>query len=363
MAGKKAKDPQQDAEFKYLEDVILREYDLRSVKRIKGGPRAWKVATDRGDRFLKLARCTRKELDFVRQVLEHTANHGFKRVARFIVTKFGDPFIHDGLNFYYLTDWIEGKECSLGKLPHLEEAVFTLAEFHQAAREFTPRKRESEVAREEPIRQEWGIWQKMFGEKAGRIQEAARAYEGRNSPGSQLAQLISSKASSIYAWAIQALKLLEQGNFQELVERDRKSRTISHRSYTGSNIILGKKGRGAFVVDFDHCVHDVQVYDLARLMGRALPKYQWDIVLAQQIVDWYSCIRPLNELELNALVAYLAFPHRLYRFFELSGPGGDLEEEARLAGRFQQELLQEELRKQFLGKFVAERKLRLELDI
>lgn len=363
MAGKKTKDPQQDAEFKYLEDVILREYDLRAVKKIKGGPRAWKVATDRGDRFLKLARCTREELDFVRQVLEHTANHGFRRVARFIVTKFGDHFIHDGLNFYYLTDWIEGKECSLAKLPHLEEAVFTLAEFHQAAREFTPRKRESGGPREEPIRQEWGIWQKVFEERAGRIQEVARGYESRTSLGNQLAQLVSSKASSIYGWAIQALRLLEQANFRELVERDRKSRTISHRSYTGSNLIHSKKGRGAFLVDLDHCVYDVQVHDLARLMGRALPKYQWDITIAQQIMDWYSCIRPLDELEQKAIVAYLAFPHRLYRFLEVSGPGGDMEEEAKLAGKFQQELLQEDLRKQLLWRLVTERKLGLELEM
>lgn len=363
MAAKKIKDTEQEAELKYLEDVILREYDLRSVKRIRGGPRAWKVTTDRGDRFLKLARCTREELDFVRQVLEHTVNHGYRRVARFLITKFGDPFIHDGPNFYYLTDWIEGKQCSLSKLPHLEEAVFTLAEFHQAAQDFTYRKPNTDGQREKQVRQEWGTWQKAFEEKAGRIQIVARGFEQKNSVGNQLGQLISSRASNIYAWAIQALSILEQANFPKLVERDRKNRTICHRGYTGSNIILSKKGTGAFVVDFEHCVHDILVHDLARLMGRALPKYQWDVTIAKQIVDWYNSVRSLDELELKAIVAYLAFPHRLYRFFELSSHRGSMEEEPKLIGKFQEELLQEELRKQFLMKFTAELKLGLELDM
>ncbi|MHB1167452.1 MAG: CotS family spore coat protein [Carboxydocellales bacterium] len=353
MTSNKGRDPQQQAELKYLEDVILREYDLRAIKKIKGGPGTWKVTTDRGDRFLKHSKCTKEELEFVRKVLEHTANHGFRRVARFLVTKFGDHFILDKGNLFYLTDWIEGKECTLSRLPHLEEAVLTLAEFHQAARGF---------AGGEPVRQEWGSWIEVLAQKADRIQELAKVLEERKSV-SQLEKLISVRASGIYAWASQALSLLEQGDFPELVERERKSGTICHRSYSASNIILSKRVGGAYIVDLDHCVHDVQVWDLARLMGRALPKYQWDITIAHQLVDWYSGVRKLDDLEQKALVVYLAFPHLLYPYLELSPSISNLGQEDKLAGKFQQEVLQDELRKKCLIKFAAERKLGLKLEI
>ncbi len=362
MGKKKPAEQQQDHEIKYLEDVILREYDVRSIKKIKGGPGVWKVITDRGTRFLKLSKCNKAELDFTRQLLEHITNRGFRRVARFIVTKYGDNFVHDKDNLYYMTDWIEGKECNFSKLPNLEEAVFTLAEFHQASEQFQYRNNASTTLRNEPLRQEWGIWQKIFEERARGIQEAAR-YQNSSRGNHQLVQLLAAKASGIYAWAVQATRLLEQAEFAQLVERDCLKQTISHRSYTGSNIIISKYGRGSYVVDMDHCVYDIQIHDLARLLGRVLPRYQWDITIAKQVLDWYGQIRPLDELERKAIIAYLAFPHRLYQFFKYVTQEQMVDEELKQVAKLQEELMKDELRKDFLRRLVAELNLELNLEV
>ncbi|HEX3032574.1 MAG TPA: CotS family spore coat protein [Bacillota bacterium] len=349
----KPEDNRHTQQLKYLEDVILREYDFRSIKRVKGQERVWRVSTDKGDRFLKLARCNSTELSFVRQVLEHIANRGFRRVARFIVTKYGDPFVEDQGSCYYLTDWIEGKTCSFNKPVYLEEAVYTLAEFHRASIGFESK----------PPRQEWGKWKRIFSERAEKIQNLSRNWEKGNPKDSPVGKLINGKAAAIYAWAMQASRLFESEGIQSLLDSEKAERVISHGRFTESNIIIGKDGRGAYVVDLDHCLQDARIFDLAKLLAKVLPRNNWNVDLSLRILAWYSDIRPVSENEFKAIIAYLAFPHRMYRYFRL----GSIEElttkDARLAERFQEDYLLEDSRKQFLHQLVLRKNLDLNMEI
>lgn len=361
-----AKKPEEDRQtegLKYLEDVILREYDFRAIKRIRGKERVWRVLTDRGERFLKLSRCNANELFFVRQVLEHLANHGFRRVARFILTKYGDPFIEDQGNCYYLTDWIEGKNCSFSKPAHLEEAVFTLAEFHRAASDFQLQPTFGQAQFPQNFRQEWGRWQKIFSQRGEKVRSLSRKWERGKLKDSEQAKLINGKAASVYAWAMQASRLLETEDFQELVAAERADKVVSHGAYTGSNIIICKKGSGAFAVDLDHCLQDVRVFDLAKLLARVLPQYKWDVDVGLQILGWYSDIRPLDEREQRAMVAYLAFPHRLYRYFRLQTIQQINEKALGIADKFQEDYQMEEVRKQFLHQFVLRKNIDINMEI
>ncbi|HEX3031736.1 MAG TPA: CotS family spore coat protein [Bacillota bacterium] len=359
------KNPEQERiseEHKYLEDVILREYDFRSVRRIKGTDGAWRVVTDRGERFLKLSKCDKAELTYVRQVLEHVANRGFRRVCRFIVTKYGDPFVEDKGKFYYLTDWVDGKDCSFKKPAHLEEAVFTLAEFHRAAcRLKLPA---GQVAAEgQPVRQHWGQWSEMFSGRAEMVSQISRTLEGEGVFGDQFSQMIRSKAAIVYAWAVQAVSLLNQGGFSELVKREREEQAVCHGAFSASNIILSKRGKGAYLVDLDHSVQDVRIHDLARLMARVLPIHKWDIGAATQMLEWYSFIRPLDELEQKALVAYLAFPHRLFRYCRQAVKERNVETGTKLVRKLQEDLMLEEFRKPFIQQLMRSLKISLDIEL
>lgn len=360
--AKKPEEDRQTEQLKYLEDVILREYDFRAIKRIRGKERVWRVLTDRGERFLKLSRCNSTELSFVRQVLEHVANHGFRRVSRFILTKYGDPFIEDQGNCYYLTDWIEGKTCSFSKPAHLEEAVFTLAEFHRAASGFELQQTAGQPAFPQHFRQEWGRWPKMFSQRGEKIRTLSRKWESGKQD-SQMAKLINGKAASVYAWAMQASRLFETDDFQELVDAEKADRVVSHGAYTGSNIIISKKGSGAFAVDLDHCLQDVRVFDLAKLLAKVMPQYNWDVDISMRILGWYGDIRPLDERELRAIVGYLAFPHRLYRYFRRQTLQEINEKTAGIAGKFQEDYQLEEVRKQFLHQLVLRKNLDINMEI
>lgn len=334
---------------RYLEEVILREYDLRAVKGIKGEDGIWKIATDRGNRLLKRVSCRAAELEFVRQVMEYVCNKGFRRLSRFIVTKYGDPYVYDGSDLYYLTDWIEGKEPNLGKPELLGEAVKTLAEFHLAAAGFVFRSHDPKLRRTEAIREDWGKWRSTMTDRTAWIKERSRNNEEWTSLEPAVGKLLAENAEFVRDSAERAIKLLGDSEFSQLMKNSRTNRTICHRRFSESNLIWSKNDRRMFIIDFDNCAHEMPVFDLARLAERVMPKFRWEVDAVKLMLLSYQRVRPLEDSERAAIFSYLAFPRRLSKFY-----GGDYPADG---DKFQAELVQEQLKQDFLKRLANELEL------
>jgi len=288
----------------FLEEEILRDYDLQVVKKIKPCRGAYRVPTDRGVKMLKKSGCSQEELRFICYFLEHLARQGFKKTARFIFTKYGEPYIKYRGDLYYLTDWVEGRPCDLKKAGQLEEAIETLACMHKAAAGYQP-------PANAKGRAEWGHWESKFLERSGEL--ATWCERGRESAGlNEFNRLFNLHAATFQRQACLALGLLDAADYQGLAQQEKAKGFVCHRDFTTRNLIRTKK-RGVYVVDFDHCIQDIRIHDLSRVLCRYLPKYNWEVNVANKVISIYNSIIEIIPQELQVLLAYLTFPRKAWR--------------------------------------------------
>ncbi|GAW29750.1 MULTISPECIES: hypothetical protein [unclassified Carboxydocella] len=314
---------------------VLHEYNLRQLKKIKKSETGYKIMTEKGPKHLKKYSGELAGIKFVRRATEHLAKQGFRRINRFILTKYGEPYVQWGKDYWYLTDWRDGRECDFDKLPQLDLAVKTLAQFHQAARGLT-------CTEDEGIF--WGEFKDQLVQRGKRLQDWGAV---RNS-GEFLGDL---QVCS---------QLWEQINLESLRDNAQKEGVFAHGAY-GESALLRVKETGMFIVKEEPIKRELQVFDLARLLSRYLPKYKWDLYVGKLLLDIYDAYRPLQGEEWKVLVSYLAFPMRKYRLFRKYQTEVVLDE-SNFMLKLQEEAELDRLKREFLQQIIREREIGLVLS-
>ena len=299
MGGKSSRQKKEKDNLVELE--VLRAYDL-NVKKIKPIRNGFKIKTKRGSKFLKQATGSEADLNFIFNVLEQLARQGFYKIARFLPTKYGDPYVRMGDNFYYLTDWIEGKECNLKKPLVLEESVRTLAQLHKASLNMpAPPLKRSRL----------GQWPEIYNQTLVELQEFKIMALEKMFP-TEFDRLLLNKVDYFYHQGQGAMETLANSRYQELVEAEEQKGVLCHRDFIGRNLIRAKDGE-IYLIDFDHCGFDLAMYDLSRFLNKHLPKHGWDQEVARFALNTYNSVRKISKDEYQVLRALLEMPRKFHR--------------------------------------------------
>lgn len=280
---------------------ILRDYDLK-IKGFKEVRNAYRIDTNRGKKLLKRAKLREEDLRLVYEALEYLARKGFRRISRFIITKYGDPFVRNGNDLYYLTDWIDGKECKLNKLKWVEEAVKTIAEFHLSSTGF--------FQVDENNGNKIGKWHDTFYKRSNELLQL-KAMVKENKYFTQFDELFLANVDKMYEHTQRALELLILSDYRSLSALSAERGGFCHYGLSSRNLIKNKNN--IFIIDLDKLKFDLHLLDLGRFMLKYLPKYQYDINVANTIIYNYSSIVEIDKQQMEVLIAYLIFPHRFWR--------------------------------------------------
>lgn len=323
-----------EKEEEQIVSEVLSEYNLRQIKKIKKTENGYKIITEKGPKHLKKYEGEQEGITFLRLATEHLARQGFRRINRFLLSKYGEPYICLNNSYWYLTDWRDGKECDFDKLPQLDLAVKTLAQFHQAARGLDCGEEEANA---------FGSFTEQLNRRSQRLEDWGTV---RNH-----AELVRDLQQSLQIW--------EQIELQQLKEAARTAGTFAHGAY-GEKALLRIKDAGIFIVREESLRRELQVFDLVRLLGRYLPKYRWDLYVGKLLLDLYDAYRPLTEAEWKVVIAYLAFPMRKYRLFRKYQTEVVLDENSFVL-KLQEEEELERLKWEFLHQINLEREIGLVL--
>ncbi len=302
----------------FLNDMVLREYDLPADK-VYPLDNGFKIETRQGPRFLKVAKVNPEALVLAEAALEWLINRGFTQVVPIIRSKYRDPFVQVNDQLYYLTGWIKGKALQLGRKSHLQEAIFTLAKMHAAAKGFqTPVTTSQE---------KWGQWPDGLSRRLLDIEISLKIAESRSHP-SEFDLLFRSGALEVIEQIQNAIVLLINSPYLEMVEQAQKTGTICHGDYGGRNLIRTRKAE-VYLTNFDNCCLDICMFDLGQLLNRVLPGYGWDLDLALSLLNLYETEVPLAPGEAGVLLAILSFPQRFWQIacqYYLKSEEGHLED-------------------------------------
>jgi CotS family spore coat protein len=87
--------------------------------------------------------------------------------------------------------------------------------------------------------------------------------------------------------------------------------TLCHHDLAHHNLLIDDNSNVHFI-DFDYALLDCPYHDISNLITKAIKHNEWNIDIAENIIESYSSVRKLEQDELKVTYAYLMFPQDFY---------------------------------------------------
>lgn len=283
---------------------LLAHWPLRPVE-VRPYKDVFRVRTADGDFVLKPLNKTRRRARYLAGLMERLGSQPGSLTPALVRTSSGSSLVSEHHRRYWIVcHWIGGRTCEWDSLDDARLCAAALAGFHQAARGYLP------GAGQRP-RSYFGHWpEKLANRRAaiGRhLREARRRYY--TGLGTSFDALVVEHGPMLLGWADQARQVLEHSAYPELCQRYQALQQVVHGDPAGRNFVVTEYGR-VRIIDLETCRQDLPVIDLAKLLRRALKKFRWSPLVAEDLVRAYGALEP--EL-VPILWAFLAFPTKFYR--------------------------------------------------
>jgi CotS family spore coat protein len=254
---------------------ILEEYDCIPV-RARQIHDMVKLRTQTDSRLLKRVDMSADRLHFVCEFTEYMHQQRFPSVPRFIRNRFNDPFVVHSTGLYYMSPWHTGREVDLRKQSNMVATVEVLASWHQAAKGFQPQtsKYPEFIGMETRLSKSLGEirrWHETLHEKA----EQTSFDQLFNACYEELSERINFCLSGLGQIGYRQLEADSLGNVE-----------ILHGNFRKQNILFD--GAAYHVINYDRVSPGPQVMDLAMLLQRYMPAYDWNPDLVQAVTQRYG---------------------------------------------------------------------------
>ncbi|MDA8234302.1 MAG: CotS family spore coat protein [Clostridia bacterium] len=286
-----------------LDPEIITQWNLevKDLSRVKA---VFRLETTEGPKCFKEVTYGEGKLLFILSAMDHLVANGFNDTVTYIPTKTGQPYVKKGESIFFVTDWIEGRDCNLDNKDHLAASCHTLARFHLAAKGLKPMPGSK-------VKVMWGKWPRVFIKRCRDLiifKERARAKDRK----SEFDRKFLICFQEAYSNGLKAIEILRNSNYQRLVQEASKNLTFNHRDVAARNFVIKPDGT-AGLFDFDYCRYDIRTNDLVRLIERTLKNKRWDTKVADRILTLYQEINPIQHDEFPVLLAFFRFPQKLWR--------------------------------------------------
>ncbi len=290
-------------EWKDLEKLLREHYHIKiyNYEKIR---KVVKLITDQGIRILKKVQEPYDRFLFICEAMIHAQNNGFYTIPQVISTADGKMGIETEDGVWMLSQWIEAREADYKENLDLELTATALAKFHKAARNFVPSIRIKS-------RELYGKWIEHFYE---RCQQMLLFYEmamGKEEK-SNFDQKILHYTYYFHDWGMKSIHHLETNHYRTVSEKSRKEKTFCHHDIANHNVLLTKKNH-VYLIDFDYCIMDIAIHDLASLVIRNIRYGDWQLAKAYFILDTYNKEKPISMEEIGILKAFMEFPQEFWQ--------------------------------------------------
>lgn len=283
------------------DEELLREYELRpEVVQATGG--ALYVRGRRRAVYVKRVVCSSTRLMRIYRLVERLSQSGVK-VARFVCTKYGDPFVARPDGLFYATAALPGGQPRLERIEVLIQGVQLLASWHDSAttepgellaieRLDVPARLMQDLARLEACRE-----RALHGSASGPVDEFFLSIR------EELCHMVQ-----------MVLVGLRACDFPSLCRTAWLTGAVCHGSFVKQNL-LSHEGQ-LTALDHDHVYLGPQVLDVAAYLRRYARLYDWSPDILAHALASYERVRPLSTAEYGALPALLSYPESVLRILE-----------------------------------------------
>lgn len=282
-------------------DMEVHDKTLITSKPDKGGA-IWKIQTDKGPRSLKLLHRKPIRSLFSIGAQDYIVKQG-GRVPELKKTKTGALYVEKGGKLWIVTDWIESLTPAGKDLKGAQALCYGLGEFHKHSRGYIPPTGSQKASR----LSHWPTYYQEILNKISWFRNIAKAYEDIPS-----SQFLLSNIEIFERQALDALSLLEQSSYAQMISMGEEHWGLVHQDYGWSNGQLGDGG--LWVIDLDGVAYDLPIRDLRKLISNTMDdKGHWDITWIRSMIDAYHQANPLDQETYEVLLIDFAFPNEFYK--------------------------------------------------
>lgn len=292
-----------DKDIFKVKNYIEKNYDL-NVDEVEKVKNSYKIITKDEGYCLKVIKYNFSHFYFILSAMKHLQKNGFKNIPEFIKNNDGEDYgVMEG-RYVYMTKWIPSRVSNYDNPIELASVATKLGELHKCSKNFT-------LEKEMLPRIGWFSWEKVFETRKNEILDfenriSQKAYK------SDFDLLYLDSIEQEIRRADKSILGLNQNNYLKVMEKEVLLRGFCHHDYAHHNILVADKGE-LNVIDFDYCILDSHLHDLASLLIRAMKDGKWEERKADLILNSYEKIIGVEKYELPLIREFLRFPQTFWQ--------------------------------------------------
>jgi CotS family spore coat protein len=292
-----------EKEMSLLSDVLKR-YSIvpEKIEKVRS---AYKVSCSKGVYCLKKTNHGTKKALKVMLLIEYLKGNGFNNIVKYYKTDDGRECVKLKKNIFYLTEWIEGRECNYEDLEELKKSAALLALFHIKSKGFS-----NDNVKIESNFKNWPSILKADMDDLLKFKRMIYIKKIKTSFDIEYYDAI----DKIINQMDKSIRLLESSNYLSISKSAKQQRTLCHDSFYYQNILVDNNEM-MFIIDLDSTLYDITVYDLGKFIRRLLykSKYSWDFEFAKALIESYNEVNKLSPEEMEILLSFIIFPHKFWK--------------------------------------------------
>lgn len=279
---------------RHIPPAILHEYNLDPID-VSPNRGVVKIVTKRGTFAVKRTQANSSQLESTYHLMSQLGQKSC--LFPFVHNKFGDPFVLDWDENWYVTSWIEEGTRSLRSSNEGAYFMEMCGRLHSHSQLITDLK---------PLHISIGErFIEYWNRQVQSLEQWLALYEDATHSIDYSLRYIHKKSTE----ALETIQSQYRGHDEGWLEQF----TFCHGRIHPSNTV--RVDNNIMLIDFDHCSYDHPTRDIAVFFRGQLPKFYWNTHVGSQWLRSYESVHPLTKEGKKYLAVLLMFPQRLITFF------------------------------------------------
>lgn len=276
-------------------------FKIKNVDQMKN---IYRAETDKGIKCIKRAHLSPSYFLFMYSVVNHVYKNGYEGVIPYDKCLDGRICIEDSEHVYYVADWVDSRECKFKYEDDLNDAIKAAADFHRASIGY-------ELPEEARPRVFYNKWIEKFCRKCTELLEFSKAIEEKDYM-DEFDEIFAKHVGYYWHQGRKCIELLQESPYSRVSEQSRRLSEICHHDMANHNFLRTPEDK-IYMIDFDYCIMDTRLHDVASLVIRNMRHGVWDIGKACSILEEYDKHYTLTKEDVEVIKAFMVYPQDFWQ--------------------------------------------------
>ncbi|WBW98438.1 CotS family spore coat protein [Oceanirhabdus sp. W0125-5] len=314
-------------------------FNIESIKKIKN---VYRIKVKGRYYCFKVIKYKFGHFLFILSAMKHLQKNGFEYIPKFIKSVKGEEYIELDGKYAYLTEWMCSRECNYDNPLDIKVASEKLAELHKKSIGF-------QLNEKMRPRVGWNRWIEIFLTRRDEILDFKRRIIEKQNKSEFDIKYFNEIEKEIYRCE-RAVDNLKKSDYRFVMKKEITKHGFCHHDYANHNVLICNNG-DVSIIDFDYCMLDSHLHDLASLLIRRMKNGKWSMENAKFILDCYNDKKVIYNNEIPIMSAFIEFPQAFWQvgiqYYWEEQPWG----EEFFLKKLQKILVDREERQEFVNEF------------